>query len=185
MNALSSTAPLQALTQLQELDLSANHISSLEGSDKLTALRKLRLAGNHIQHQDTLLVLSRLTHLKDLSLQLAGSELTNPVCTTAGYSEFMTENFLGLMWLDGEKIRGPGAELYTSSQPTSIQQQASEEGSGLEVAMTTHGRCVFSQSRTFILSVHPQLPCQTTCLSLPSVAMKTRTWSQVSHHKLV
>lgn len=179
LNSLTSTAPLQTLTQLEELDLSVNRISSLEGCHKLVSLRKLCLAGNLIQDLDTMLVLSQLTHLRDLSLQLRDSELTNPVCASEGYSLFMRESFLGLVWLDGEKVSGPGAELYTLTEQTSRDETGSDEVKGM---VSGHGKWLVHICTFYVLrSVHIQILCQTHWLSSLSVMRRKWTWSQVSH----
>ena len=66
------------------------------------------------QSLESLLPLAGLTHLKSLTLHLPGTKLTNPVCSNPAYKTFMSDTFPLLSWLDGEKITGPGSELYTS-----------------------------------------------------------------------
>ncbi len=162
LNALTSTAPLQTLTQLQELDLSANRISSLEGCDKLVALRKLCLAGNLIHHLETLMVLAGLTQLKDLSLKLPGSELNNPVCSSAGYDVYVEQSFPSLVWLDGEKIAGPGAELYSlDRQPHEKEESGRREGGEVERAMPGEWLHVSGLSCEFVSSVCSQITWRT------------------------
>ena len=67
----------------------------------------------HIHRLESLLPLAGLVHLKTLSLRLPGTKLTNPVCSIASYETFMQHTFPLMIWLDGEKVSGPGSEFYS------------------------------------------------------------------------
>lgn len=67
----------------------------------------------YIHRLESLLPLAGLVHLKSLSLRLPGTKLTNPVCSIASYEAFMQDTFPLLIWLDGEKVSGPGSEFYS------------------------------------------------------------------------
>ena len=67
----------------------------------------------HIHRLESLLPLAGLVHLKNLSLKIPGTELTNPVCSIVSYEVFMQDTFPLLIWLDGEKVSGPGSEFYS------------------------------------------------------------------------
>ena len=67
----------------------------------------------YIHRLESLLPLAGLVHLKNLSLKLPGTKLTNPVCSIASYEAFMQDTFPLLIWLNGEKVLGPGSEFYS------------------------------------------------------------------------
>ena len=67
----------------------------------------------YIHRLESLLPLAGLVHLKNLSLKIPGTELTNPVCSIVSYEVFMQDTFPLLIWLDGEKVSGPGSEFYS------------------------------------------------------------------------
>lgn len=68
---------------------------------------------------DSLLPLSSLPHLSHLTLSLPGSSpcLTNPVCSHASYPSVIKDSVVPwLIWLDGEKVGGEGAEFFLKSR---------------------------------------------------------------------
>lgn len=112
-NNLSNLCDLGELKLLETLNVSCNKLSSLDGVEELSNLSSLNVAGNMIRSVDTLSCLTKLEHLKTLRLQDSVQNFSNPVCVSQeNYKKVVCDLLPKLQTLDGERVRGKGADLY-------------------------------------------------------------------------
>ncbi|KAL1791201.1 leucine-rich repeat-containing protein 9 isoform X1 [Sigmodon hispidus] len=99
-NMISNIEGLQTLKNLNDLNLAGNLISSIGSClDPNDHLEKLNLSGNQINSFKDLTNLTRLPHLKDLSLNDPQYK-TNPVCQLYNYSTHVLYHLPSLQRLD-------------------------------------------------------------------------------------
>ncbi|XP_075387944.1 leucine-rich repeat-containing protein 9 [Tenrec ecaudatus] len=99
-NAIKSIEGLQTLKNLKDLNLAGNQISSIGRClDPIEQLERLNLSGNQLCSFKDLTNLTRLPHLKDLSLNDPQYK-TNPVCLLCNYSTHILYHLPYLQRLD-------------------------------------------------------------------------------------
>eukprot|EP00039_Didymoeca_costata_P014274 m.228540 g.228540 ORF g.228540 m.228540 type:complete len:237 (+) comp15981_c0_seq4:54-764(+) len=104
---------LSPLVNITDLNLSHNHIKSLEGADKLVNLQVLDVVGNNIEHFESFLPpLCKLQNLRQLSLQTLDGEFSNPVCSLEAYDTKVIQQLPFLNALDGKRLQGEAKLFY-------------------------------------------------------------------------
>nr|XP_057946424.1 leucine-rich repeat-containing protein 9 isoform X2 [Doryrhamphus excisus] len=99
-NYISQIQGLKTLQNLQELNLADNYIQRIgDGLYNNVNLNSLNLSGNKISSFKELTRLTRLTHLKDLSLSDSTST-PNPVCRLCNYATHVLYHLPSLLFLD-------------------------------------------------------------------------------------
>lgn len=112
-NNLSNLDDLRELKLLETLNVSCNKLSSLDGVEELSNLSSLNVAGNMIRSIDSLSCLTKLENFKTLRLQDSVQNFSNPVCVSEeNYKKAVCNLLPKLRTLDGERVRGKGADLY-------------------------------------------------------------------------
>ncbi|KAL5021772.1 hypothetical protein ScPMuIL_000927 [Solemya velum] len=112
-NDISRLHKLAGLSHLTWLNLSRNRITSVEGLQSLENLQWLNLAGNLIGSVDSLRCLAGLDKLTSIRLQDSVCGLSNPACMNNSYRKEALKMLPHLISLDGERLTGPGSEVFT------------------------------------------------------------------------
>ncbi|XP_002730855.1 leucine-rich repeat-containing protein 61-like [Saccoglossus kowalevskii] len=129
-NEISNVRPLSTLKQLTHLNLSANMISSLDPLKELENLKSLNIAGNLIGSTDALRCLQDLDDLESLRLNNQVKDLTNPICHSTLYKQTVLGILPRLKTLDGERVIGPGSELFRLCQELDVVIQSNSPRDG-------------------------------------------------------
>ena len=71
----------------------------------------MKASGNVISAFDSLLCLQHLPQLNQFYLKDSDG-LANPICDNSSYRDYIIQLLPQITFLDGEKIRGPGATFF-------------------------------------------------------------------------
>ncbi|XP_071964274.1 leucine-rich repeat-containing protein 61-like [Antedon mediterranea] len=127
-NCITSLLPINKLKQLTDLNISANQITDLEPVGCLDSLQSLNAAGNLINSFDSVSKLAGLEFLKTLRLQDIVNKLDNPICKDQSYTITICYLLPSLRTLDGNRLSGPGSDLFKLCQEIDACFEAPREG---------------------------------------------------------
>ncbi|XP_070623263.1 leucine-rich repeat-containing protein 61 [Erythrolamprus reginae] len=130
-NGLTHLGPLATLKALLVLNVAANRISNLDPLAGCESLQSLDAAGNIIRNAQQLQSLTGLRNLDNLRFRNARARLSNPLCDAAAYPSVLVEMFPRVKIVDGERVSGPGSEVYQLCKDLDRSLQRRCDGTGL------------------------------------------------------
>jgi len=115
-NEITELEGVGRLHELRKLTLTSNKISSLDGLQKCHALEYLLIQDNAVSNIATIEALASLPNLKALYLKNIDGTQKNPVCEHPSYRSSIMRQLPKLQILDGERLKHSNT-LYSDTPP--------------------------------------------------------------------